>query len=83
MRGNGSMLEKHSVGTFGVFIGRCLKLLFRVKGNERQVLEWLKDPGQGDRYRLFLFLSFIEEVSIIDVSMPFVSYKILLQSFQE
>ncbi len=40
-------------------------------------------PEQGDKYRLYLFLVFIENVSLIDGSIGFVSYKILLQSFQE
>lgn len=47
------------------------------------VLNWLKMADQGDKYRLYLFLTFIENVSLIDGSMTFVNFKILLQSFQQ
>lgn len=46
------------------------------------VLNWLKMPEQGDKYRLYLFLTFIENVSLIDGSLNFITYKVLLQSFQ-
>ncbi len=37
---------------------------------------------QGDKYRLFLFQTFIQTVSLIESGIGFVEYKVLLSSFQ-
>jgi hypothetical protein len=48
-----------------------------------QVIQWLESSQQGDKYRLFLFYTFIEQVSLFDSALGFIPYKSLLQSFQE
>ena len=50
---------------------------------QRWVIDWLEAGEQGDKYRLFLFYSFIEQVSLFDSSLGFIPYKTLLQNFQE
>ena len=44
IRKNGKELEKYTVNTVGLFIGRSLKELFQIKGSEKKVLDWLKLP---------------------------------------
>ena len=83
MRGNGNQLESHVVNTVFKFLGKALKELFKIATNERGVVEWLKIPEQGDKYRLYLFLAFSEQVSILDTDLGFIPYKTLLQSFQD
>lgn len=83
VRANGQPLQMYVVNTIGLFLGRSLKHLFQVKGNENSVINWLKMPEQGDKYRLYLFLTFTESISLIDGSLNFLSYKMLLTSFQE
>jgi hypothetical protein len=78
----GEPLEKHCVNTITKFLGRALKELYKEYANQQDVVRWLTLEEQGDKYRLYLFLAFIEEVTILDVSMPFVKYKNLVQDFQ-
>ena len=76
-------LEPHIINTIFHFLGKALKVLYLQPRLQKEVIDWLLSKLQGDKYRLFLFYYFIEQVSLFDSTLDFLTYKTLLQSFQE
>jgi hypothetical protein len=59
IRQNGRELEDYCTNTFLFLIGKFLKEIYRTKGMDKFIMEWLMISEQGDKYRLFLFQTFI------------------------
>ena len=66
------------------FVGKALKELYK-KSPEYQkgVRKWIDNPDQGDKYRLYLYLSLTEQIAFIyNDNLNFLSCKKLLKSFE-
>ena len=81
---NGQPMPNMTVNTMLTFLGKALKELFRRNMKTRlDILAWIGDLQQGDKYRLYLYLSFIEQMgSIYSDGSTFVECKQLLKSFE-
>ena len=65
VRLKGETMSNQVINVVLTFIGKALKELYKKPEEKNQVPKWIDSGEQGDKYRLYLHLAFIEQMAFI------------------